>query len=131
MGLHGDSQVAAWSDSTIAVAPVGESLSLRTLNRDKLPDECRSWSQKNNCTEGTGALGIGSLICGICPSIFSDKRDLSIVNNFQSEYGCCFSSPAVLERGRIIRKVLIPLSSEEKFAMEESKRTDYCIRQGQ
>ncbi|GLI72317.1 hypothetical protein PoHVEF18_000487 [Penicillium ochrochloron] len=95
VGVHGDSQVVAWSDATIAGIPINESLPLSTLSRDELSNS-------------------------ICSSILSDKRNVRPISHFQPEWGCCFSLPVVLGRAGVIKKIQMPLDNDERAALDES-----------
>ncbi|CEO60966.1 hypothetical protein PMG11_05398 [Penicillium brasilianum] len=120
VGVHGDSQVVAWSDATIAGIPINKSLPLGTLSRDELSSECKNRSRIIIQEKGSTPLGIGSIIYSICSSILSDKRNVRPISHFQPEWGCCFSLPVVLGRAGIIKKIEMPLSNDERAALDES-----------
>jgi L-lactate dehydrogenase len=120
VGVHGDSQVVAWSDATIAGIPINESLPLSTFNRDELSSECKNRSRIIIQEKGSTPLGIGFIIYSICSSILSDKRNVRPISHFQPEWGCCVSLPVVLGRAGIIKKIQMPLNNEERAALDES-----------
>ena len=123
MGVHGDSQVVAWSDATIGGIPLDKSLSLnKFLDREELSNECRNRSQRIMFAKGATPLGIGSVICSICSSILLDKRNIRPISHFQPEWGCCFSLPVVLGRAGIMRTIEMPMDTRERVALHESVR---------
>jgi L-lactate dehydrogenase len=122
LGVHGDSQVVAWSDATISGIPIRKALPLTNLNFDEISDECKDRLRTIFHAKGFTQLGIGSVICSICSSVLSDKRNVRPVSHFQPEWGCCFSLPIVLGRAGVIKKVEVPLNSDEKAALDESIR---------
>jgi len=120
VGVHGDSQVPAWSDATISGVPIDKALPLNGLNYGEISNECKKRSQAIVHAKGSTPLGIGSVVSSICSSILSDKRNVRPISYFQSEWGCCFSLPVVLGRAGIIKKIELPLNRDERTALDES-----------
>ncbi len=120
VGVHGESQVVAWSAATVAGAPIDQSHALSPSDCAGLSDECERKSKFMYRTKGSTPFGIGSVICAICTSILSDKRDVHPISHFQSECGCCFSMPVILGRSGIMKKMQMRLSSDERAALENS-----------
>lgn len=123
LGVHGDSQVVAWSTATIAGVPIDKALSPSTLNQAELEDDCKHRSQSIIQVKGAMPFGIGSTVSSICSSILLDKRYVRPISHFQEKFGCCFSLPVVLGRKGIIRKIQTPLSSEEDADIAKSATT--------
>jgi L-lactate dehydrogenase len=123
LGVHGDSQVVAWSSATIGGVPIDKSLAAESsIDRAELANECKSRSQSIIQAKGTTPLGMGSIIASICSSILLDKRNVRPISHFQPEFGCCFSLPVVLGRKGIIRTIQMPLSSDEAAEIAESAK---------
>ncbi|KAH6645636.1 lactate dehydrogenase/glycoside hydrolase [Truncatella angustata] len=124
LGVHGDSQVVAWSTATIGGVPIDKShLPKDLINRVQLADECKYRSQSIIRAKGATPFGIGSIVSSICSSILLDKRNVRPISHFQPEFGCCFSLPVVLGRKGIISTIQMPLDSDEEAEIAESART--------
>ncbi|KOC13047.1 hypothetical protein AFLA70_276g000781 [Aspergillus flavus AF70] len=120
LGVHGDSQVVAWSIATIGGIPIDEVLPPDTLDRGNLEKECKGRSQR--IVQGKGAIpfGIGSAISSICSSILYDKRNVRPISHFQPEFKCCFSLPVVLGSGGIIKTIRPLLNDKERADLTEA-----------
>lgn len=122
LGVHGNSQVVAWSAATIDGTPLDKALAPTSLNHNDIYNECDNRGQRMIRGKGKPSLGIGSLIARICQAIMSDNGNVCLISHFQHNWGCCFSLPAVLGKAGIIKTLEIPLSSSELNALEESAR---------
>ncbi|CAG8039322.1 unnamed protein product [Penicillium nalgiovense] len=120
LGVHGESQVVAWSNATLCGVSIDKALPSNTFNPNHLANECKQRSQKIIQAKGKISFGIGSAISRICASILFDKRNVYPISHFQPEWGCCFSLPAVLGRNGIIRTVQMSTSSDERADIENS-----------
>lgn len=123
LGVHGGSQVAAWSTATIGGVPINKLLGPDTLDHAELENECKHRSQSIIRAKGATPFGIGSIVSSICTSILFDKRDVRPISHFQPEFGCCFSLPVVLGRKGIMKTIQIPLNGAEKADIAESAKT--------
>lgn len=122
LGVHGDSQVVAWSSATIGGIPIDKSLPPNTFNEAELANECKHRSQSIIQAKGATPFGIGSIVASICSSIFLDKRNVRPISHFQPEFGCCFSLPVVLGRKGIVRTIQMPLNGDEKAEIAKSAK---------
>ncbi|KAL5344864.1 hypothetical protein ACLOAV_010261 [Pseudogymnoascus australis] len=123
LGVHGDSQVVAWSTATIGGVPIDKSLLPNTFNRAELANECKHRSQSIIQAKGATPFGIGSIVSSICSSILLDKRNVRPISHFQLEFSCCFSLPVVLGRKGIMRTIQMPLNSDENADIAKSAKT--------
>ncbi|KAJ3454200.1 hypothetical protein MRS44_018094 [Fusarium solani] len=122
LGVHGDSQVTAWSTATIGGTPIDKSAAAKVLNRDELADECKSRSQSIIRAKGATPFGLGSIISSICSSVLLDKGDVRPVSHYQQELGCCLSLPAVIGRKGVVSTMQRPLDSEEESRIARSAK---------
>lgn len=122
LGVHGDSQVVAWSATTINGVPYNESFLRNTFNYTGLENEFRRRTQRAMQIKGATPFGIGSIISRICSSILFNERKIFPVTNFQPEFGCCFSTPVVLGREGITEKITMTLNSEEEADLAASAK---------
>lgn len=91
VGVHGNSQVVAWSTATIGGVSLG-----------KYYQPCRTFEGM----QGENTVHYPS--------------NVRLVGHFQPEFGCFLSLPVILDRKGIIRTIQLPLSSEEQAAVAES-----------
>ena len=122
LGVHGNSQVVAWSAATVAGVPINTSIPPNILDRVELADECKHWSQSIIRAKGSTPFGLGSIVSSLCASIFLDKRNVRPVSHFQPDFGCCFSLPAVLGRKGVMSTIQIPLDRDEEAYIVESAK---------
>lgn len=120
MGEHGDSQFVAWSCASIGGVPVDKAMMPDTLNRSHLAEECKHEAQNIIKAKGSIAFSVGSIVASICSSILFDKRDVRPLSHFQPDLGCCMSSPVVLGRKGLVRRIQMPLTTGERLKLVES-----------
>ncbi|BCS17640.1 lactate/malate dehydrogenase family protein [Aspergillus puulaauensis] len=121
LGVHGDTQVTAWSSAAVGGIPLKKALPPGKLIKEKdLENECKNRSRSIIRAKGATPFGIGTIVSSICASILFDKHNIRPVSHFQPEYGCCFSYPAVLGRTGIVHTVHMPLSMDEEQRVTES-----------
>ena len=120
LGVHGDSQVVAWSSSTINGIPLHTVLPPDTFRHDELAQECKERADNIFSAKGTTPFGIASVVTSICAAILSDRGDVRPISHFQPEFGCCFSSPVILGRKGIVNSIKMPLEDAEKDAIARS-----------
>ncbi|KAK0641840.1 lactate dehydrogenase [Cercophora newfieldiana] len=124
IGVHGESEVAAWSTATVGGIPIDQTISPEAMTeRAELEEQCRQQGRAIVQAKGSTPFGMGSVVASICASIALDKRNVKAVSHWQPEYECCFSLPVVLGRKGIVRNVEVPLNEEEKAKIEESVGT--------
>ncbi|KAL2157891.1 hypothetical protein VTH06DRAFT_4944 [Thermothelomyces fergusii] len=124
VGLHGDSQVAAWSTATVNGMPLDKFLApaasgVELMHAD-LEDECKFRSEHIVRAKGATPFGMGAVVAGLCATVLRDKGDVRPVSCYQPDYGCCFSLPVVLGRGGIMRTIAMPLDEREKAVVARS-----------
>jgi L-lactate dehydrogenase len=122
LGVHGDSQVVAWSNAKIGSVHIDTMLPPDTFNHAELVNESKNRSQSIIQAKRATPFGIGSIVASICSSILFDKRNVRPVSHFDPGFGCCFSLPAVIGRKGIIRTIKMPLSDDEAANIAESAK---------
>lgn len=123
MGVHGESQVAAWSAATIGGSPIDKVLKPENaVSLAELEVECRNRSESIIRAKGTTPYGIGSVVTSICASILRDECSVRPVSHFQPEFSCCFSLPAILGRKGIVGTIRAHLSGDEEAAIASSAK---------
>ncbi len=119
-GVQGDSQVIAWSTAKIDGMPADEFLMLDDTRRFELEEESRNRLEIISSTKGEAHFGISTVLARVCTSIIFDTHEVCPISYFQPEFGCCFSLPAVLGNGGILKKVQSPLGDNEESKVAES-----------
>lgn len=122
LGVHGESQVVAWSTATIGGVPIDKSLPTGAVNHAGLEEECKHRSLHIVRAKGATPFGIGYIVSSICSSILFDKHNVRPISHYQPEYGCCFSLPVIVGRQGIIRTIHPPLTSAEQTAISDSAK---------
>ena len=100
--------------------PIDKALPTGTLDRNSLADTTRRKAQTIIKAKGATAYGIGSIVASICSSILFDKHNVRPISHYQEDLQCCLSLPVVLGRKGIVKTMPLPLSEDEKAALEAS-----------
>jgi L-lactate dehydrogenase len=123
LGVHGESQVVAWSAATIGGVCIDKSKHpADDIDHYELERSCKDRSQSIIRAKGSIPFGISSIVLSICDSILHDKRNVLPISCFQPEHGCCFSWPVVLGRSGVVRKVEIPLDDKEEAELAQTTK---------
>jgi L-lactate dehydrogenase len=124
LGVHGESQVVAWSAATIGGVSINKSKQFGTnINYKELERDCKDRSQSIIQAKGSIPFGISSIVLNVCDSILLDKRNVLPVSSFQPQYGCCFSWPVVLGSGGVVRRLEMPLDENEEAEIAETTKS--------
>ena len=123
LGVHGESQVVAWSTGTIGGLPIDRSMPPGAFDHAELEEECKHRSMHIIRAKGSTPFGIGNVVASVCSSILLDKRNVRPISHYQPEYHCCFSLPVILGRRGIIRTIHPPLTTSEEAAITDSAKT--------
>jgi len=123
LGAHGHSQFVAWSTASVIGAHIDEAFPPNTFSRAQLTEQC---AHETNHTVGTKPVvefGIGSIVSSICSSILLDRLDICPISHFVPDLGCCVTLPVVIGRNGIVKRISLPLSSEESAKLKDSAKT--------
>ncbi|KAH8898690.1 L-lactate/malate dehydrogenase [Thozetella sp. PMI_491] len=120
LGVHGESQVVAWSAAKIGDVPMDSSLAQE--NRTKLEEECKHRSQEIIRAKGAIPFGMASTISEVCSAIALDTHTVAPVSHFMSDLNCCLSLPVVLGRQGIVSEAQVLLDEREEAAMASAAR---------
>jgi L-lactate dehydrogenase len=123
LGEHGESQFVAWSLASIGGVPLSDALPpSATIDKEAIAEETRNKAASIMENKGATNYGIGGVAASICKSVLFDERIVRPVSHWQGELGVCLSLPAVLGRRGVVRTVGMPLSGEERAALEKSAK---------
>ncbi|KAL2192463.1 lactate/malate dehydrogenase [Corynascus similis CBS 632.67] len=122
VGIHGDSQVVAWSNATVNGVPLDKFLppNVSDMGRADLEDECRFHAESIVQVKGSTPFGMGSAVASLCASVLLNRGDVRPVSYLQPDFGCCFSLPVVLGRKGIMRTIGMALDDNEKAILSRS-----------
>ncbi|KNG90459.1 lactate/malate dehydrogenase [Aspergillus nomiae NRRL 13137] len=120
VGVHGNSEVVAWSGVTIGGVPAARWFPDKTSHLAEVANQCKAKSQTIIRAKGGTPFGIGSVVCSICSSILFDRRDVCCISHYLSDYKCCFSLPVVLGREGVIKAIDMHLDQKEWEDLDES-----------
>lgn len=113
----------AWSTASIAGIPLHLYPATRNLDRESIATETRQKASALINSKGSTEFGIGSVTQSICKSILFDQRNVRPVSVYDEELKVCLSKPVVLGRKGVEEVLELPLSGEEKGALEKSARS--------
>ncbi|CAI6089416.1 unnamed protein product [Clonostachys chloroleuca] len=122
LGVQGESQVTAWSMARLGGSPLSKAMPPKSLDFDKIADECRERAQMIMQVKGATPYGIASVVASTCRSILLDKRNVRPLSHFQPEFGCCFSLPALIGRQGVIGTIHLALDDAEDAHIRDSAK---------
>jgi len=130
LGEHGDSEVAAWSMTHVAGAPMDNYCpqcgNCRDWHgeRDRIVREVKDSAYHIINYKGSTYFGIGMSLARIVGTILQDQNSVLTVSTYlEGEYGLhnvCLSIPCVVGQGGVKRIVQTELYPEEQSALERS-----------
>lgn len=132
VGEHGDSEVLAWSMTTVGTVPLDDYAQARgiELNDDllqEIDDGVRRAAYRIIEGKGSTYYGIGAALARIVQAIVRDQRSLLTVSvpveTIGDVHDITFALPAIVGGDGIISVLPAPLSDEEERLLEDSART--------
>jgi L-lactate dehydrogenase len=120
IGEHGDSQCIAWSTASVSGIPLAALLPLSNAEKASIAEATKRKAYEIIASKGFTSYGIGAVTASICEAIISEQGRIFPVCHWQEAHGCCFSLPAVVGRGGVVKSVELPLNEEEKAAIQKS-----------
>ena len=127
LGEHGDSQVPIWSSVTIAGIPLSIYEEQKGIKLDKEDIAIKTKTSGADIIKGKGATfyGIAMAVSNIAERILNDQQGVVPVAHLMGhQYGpwanVCFSMPCIIGSDGIEKTLNIPMSDEEKKALDES-----------
>lgn len=118
VGEHGDSEFIPWSNAVIGLTNINEFLKHKQLVEveNDIRDSAREIIEKKGATE----YGIGMCLVEITNAIFENKNEILTVSSYDEENDICISTPTIINRYGIDKKVKFTLSDEELNKMKNS-----------
>lgn len=129
IGEHGDSEIAAWSTTTIGGLPIEQycedCMSCSEKNMDYMLDEVRNAAYEIIDKKGATFYAIALAVERIVSAIVNNEKSVLTVSSVLdgSKYGIedvCLSVPTVVGGQGIVDVIETPLNDEEKQGLKES-----------
>jgi L-lactate dehydrogenase len=132
VGEHGDSEVLAWSMTTVGTVPLDDYAQARGIELNdgllqEIDDGVRRAAYRIIEGKGSTYYGIGAALARIVQAIVRDQRSLLTVsvpvNTIGDVHDITFALPAIVGGDGIISVLPAPLNDEEERLLEDSART--------
>ena len=130
LGEHGDSQVAIWSSAAVGGEPILDFINRNNivLDQDTIAPKAKDSGAKVISLKGATFYGIAMTTSRIVEALLTDENSvLPVAHVLDSSFGAladvAVSLPCVLNRTGIARVMSIPMSDQERAAVEASAKT--------
>ncbi len=127
LGEHGDSQVHIWSDVHIAGIPLHEYETQmgRPLDRESISEHTKKGGAQIIAGKGATFYGVAMAVANITEMILNDKQGIVPVSHMLNDTfgkwaGAVISMPCILGSGGVTKTIMIPMSDDERKAMDKS-----------
>ncbi|MFC1734279.1 L-lactate dehydrogenase [candidate division KSB1 bacterium] len=123
-GEHGDSEFPVWSKATIGGQQLDHMEGYSTEKMDKIFQQTKKAAYEIIAKKGATYYAIGLVISEIVSSIIDDEDRIYPVSNYLDNYydinGVCLSTPCVIGKGGIKKRMQLPLNEEEQKSLHHS-----------
>lgn len=131
LGEHGDTELPAWSLTTIAGMPMEEYCNTCTKcsgeNREEIFNKVKNAAYDIIKAKGATYYAVALAVRRIAEAIMRDEHSILTVSSLMTgQYGMkdvCISVPTVVDRNGINRVLEVPLSEKEKKMLHHSSDT--------
>jgi L-lactate dehydrogenase len=132
VGEHGDSEVLAWSMTTVGTVPLDDYAQARGMDLSEellqeIDDGVRHAAYRIIEGKGSTYYGIGAALARIVQAIVRDQRSLLTVSvpveTIGDVHDITFALPAIVGGDGIIAVLPKPLNAKEQKLLEDSART--------
>lgn len=130
LGEHGDSQVPIWSAANIGGVPIDDYVAQtgKILDKETISQRTRDGGAEVIRLKGATFYGIAMSVSNIVERIMKDEKAILPVahvlgEEFGSWAGVAISMPCVVGWNGIEKTLRLPMTEEEKQAMENSVKT--------
>lgn len=118
IGEHGDTQFVPWSNASIALQGMDQFLT--SEEESGLEKEVRDAAYEIVKRKGATYYGIGMSLARITIAILKDEKLVLPVSNYDQENDIYISTPCVIGRSGIERRIYMQLSSSEEEKLVQS-----------
>ena len=117
LGEHGDSEFITWSSAMIGSVKIDSMLSKK--EKEEISEEVRNSAYEIIEKKGNTSYGIGMCLLRITNAILNDENAIITVSSFDKDI--YISSPCIINRQGIKRRLKIELTKEEQELYDKSK----------
>ena len=121
IGEHGDSEFIPWSNVNIAYQKISDLLSNEELV--SIENDVRNSAYEIIEKKGATAYGIGMCLVKITNAILENKNSILPVSSWDEENEICISTPAIVGKEGVKKKIFVPLDEIETEKIVSSIRT--------
>lgn len=118
IGEHGDSEFIPWSNASIALTNISEFITKEEMQ--EIEDDVRNSAYEIIKRKGATYYGIGASLAKITSAILDDTNEILSVSGYDQANDVCISTPAIVGRTGIKKKIFIPLNKEEEEKLTKS-----------
>jgi len=118
IGEHCDSEFVAWSSATIAQQPISSFISSDDM--EKIETDVRESAYEIINRKGATYYGIGAALVSLTNSILDDQNLIFTVSNFDPANKIYISSPCIINKNGVQKRIFIKLNKSETTKMEKS-----------
>ena len=118
MGEHGDSEFVPWSNAMVGAQKIFDFLSKEDL--DNICDNVRNAAYDIIERKGNTCYGIGVCLVRITNAILGDENVIISVSAYDKDNDIYISTPAIISKNGVTKKLYISFNEEEKEKMQHS-----------
>jgi len=118
VGEHGDSEFVPWSSAVIAQQPISNFLSNEDMERIAIDVKNSAYEIINR--KGATCYGIGASLVKLTNAILEDENLILSVSNYDPDNQIYISTPCIINKNGVQKRIFIDLNDEEKAKMQHS-----------
>ncbi len=118
VGEHGDSEFVPWSSAVIAQQNIDNYLSQEEMNT--IADDVKNSAYEIINRKGATYYGIGASLLKITNAILEDENTILSVSNYDPDNQIFISTPCIINKNGIQKRIFIELNEEETTKMQHS-----------
>jgi L-lactate dehydrogenase len=118
IGEHGDSEFIPWSSAVIAQQDINEFISKE--EQEKIADDVKNSAYEIINRKGATYYGIGVSLVKLTNAILEDENTIFTVSNYDPDNQIYISTPCILNKNGIQKRIFVDLNEEETKKMQHS-----------
>ena len=118
IGEHGDSEFVPWSNANISLQNIKDYISADDM--DNIYVDVRDAAYEIINRKGATYYGIGMCLVRITNAILGDENTVITVSNYDDKNDIYISTPCIINRNGIDKRIFINLNEEEENKLQNS-----------
>ena len=118
IGEHGDSEFVPWSSAVIAQQSIDAFVNKE--EQAKISEEVKNAAYEIINRKGATCYGIGVSLVKLTNAILEDENAIFTVSNYDQDNQIYISTPCIINKNGIQKKIYIELNEEETIKMQHS-----------